>query len=260
MKRLIPLLLFSTFLCTCVRAQNWSIAIMDEWRSKLYQREIEFDPLLAKSVAEVSTETDAGRLEYLNQSIRPVVVERYAEYTGDPFQYPAFTDGRLRDATGGSIALAPLNYNAHTGRIEFADQEVQLQFIPNFFPSVQLRNPAGNYELLVYGLLPDFANYYSVLAYGGSRLQAAYHLTVTEAENEGYSGGFGTATKRLIPVRTIYAKVDGRWRRVGTKVKQLGKALGLSGELRTYAKRERLDPMVYADLKRIMAYAESLLP
>lgn len=253
------LYLFLCFIASLpLNAQYLTVRLMDQWKQTITQKELAFDPLTAKSAAEISTITDEGKLEYLNQSIRPIEIERYEGTAGTPFLHKNFTKGELFDASGQRIPLAPLNYNAYSGRIEFRENESWFQFLPNYFPKVSLTNDNGQAETLILGLLPGYLQYYSTLIYSGKKFKAARHLEVNVLQNEGFSGGKHADDKRFMPVATLYIFSEGKWKRSGYSTRQLAIDLGNETKLKAYLKAEKPDLKNDAELVRLLQYLEAL--
>lgn len=250
------------FAATTLFSQNMMHRVMDQWMRKIAMKDAPFDPLMANSAATISTETDEGRIEYLNQSIRPIEIERYAEVFGDPYLNKNFSQAQLMDAGNQRVPIGPINYNAHSGRIEFKKGESHFQFLPNYFPRVLLVNPSGKEELLVYGLLPGLERSYSTLIFNERLLKVATHLEVGKAENEGFAkftGSKHTAKERFTPVKSLYLWYNGRWVRSGFKVKTIAKELGLEKEMKAFIKKNKLNLKDNGDLLELMTYVNGLL-
>jgi|GEM_PF-3422739 len=256
-----PLLfLIAYFVTSTLCAQYAMVRVMDQWKEKISRKDPAFDPLMADAAATISTETDAGRIEYLNQSIRPVEINRYLEVFGNPFLNKKFSQAVLMDAGNQQVPLGPVNYNAYSARIEFRQGESQFQFLPNYFPRLMLTNGNGQEELLVYGLLPGLEKKYSTLLLNTDVLKVATHLEVSRVENEGFSKVSGNAQKeRFIPVRSLYIWYNGRWVRSGFKVKMIAKEFGLEKEMKTFLRKNKLSLKDNGDLLKLMTYVKGLL-
>jgi len=236
------------------------VRVMDQWKQKISMKDTPFDPLMADAAATISTETDEGRIEYLNQSIRPVALERYLDIFGDPYLNKKFSQAQLMDAGNQRVPLGPVNYNAYSARIEFKQGDSHFQFLPNYFPRVILTNGRGQEELLVYGLIPGLESKYSTLLLNGDLLKVATHLEVSRAENEGFSKVSGNAQKeRFIPVKSLYLWHQGRWVRSGLKVKTIVKELGREKEIKTFVKKNKLNLKNNGDLLKLMTYVNGLM-
>lgn len=248
------------FTSTQLLSQYTMVRVMDQWKQKISMKDTSFDPLMADAAATISTETDAGRIEYLNQSIRPIEVDRYLEVFGSPYLNKKFSQAQLMDAGNQRVPLGPVNYNAYSARIEFQQGDSHFQFLPNYFPRMMLTNENGVEEMLVYGLIPGLERKYSTLLFNGDLLKVALHLEVGRAENEGFSKVTGNSQKeRFIPVKSLYLWHQGRWVRSGLKVKTIAKELGLEKEIKAFVKKNKIDLKDNGELLELMSYVNGLI-
>lgn len=254
-------LLFLTALIasTTLTAQYTMIRVMDQWKQKISMKDLSYDPLMADAAAKISTESDEGRIEYLNQSIRPVVIDRYLDIFGDPYLNKKFSQAKLMDAGNQQVPLAPVNYNAFSSRLEFKQGDSQFQFLPNYSPRAILTNAQGQEELLVYGLLPGLESNYSTLLLNGNLFKVATNLSVGKAKNEGFAGSGHSAKERFTPVKSLYLWHRGRWVRSGFKVKTIAKEIGWEKEIKAFVKKNKLNLKDNTDLLQLMTYVNELI-
>lgn len=253
MKYILFILLLTT---TTLSAQYSNISLQDQLRLEIERRDPYTSVLLSGTKADVSQLADASKVKYLQRSLSAIPVERYAAFSGNPYYMEEFRGATLRDLTGTTFPLSSVNYNAHSGRLEFKSNGNWVEINPGYFPNAVFAGEDGATRLLVYGMLPDHKAFYSELIFRGKRFRAALHKKVFTFDNETYDAS--PITTRFAPKDLFYVEKSGRWQPVAMKNKAIAAALGHPKQLMAFVREHKLKVNQREDLIKIIEYADSL--
>lgn len=195
---------------------------------------------------------------------RPIAEERYADIKGSPFMYDSLATGTIHTLMGKQYDRVPLNFNGYTQLFEAVHRDSFVELAPNEYRIVEItHDPAGRAlpekRLFVRGINLKKSDLYGEVLYQGDRVVLIHHFIADLSEKKVENVGETIYFKRFGPKSLYYLMVDGDIGPVSLRRKSLLSALGEHRKkLDSYIKSESLDVGNHDDVRRLLAYYESL--
>jgi hypothetical protein len=210
------------------------------------------------SVAQISNIPGVG-----NEVLR---LKKYEDITGSPYLYTDWKSGTVIDKNGKSYPNALIKYDAYGDAVEL-NQEGTVMILNNELYQTFVLNFADNTTNKVtkqmfrsgYTQIPGFGAkaYFEVLSEGAVMALKRYDIKFVEEVVNSY--GTATATKRFQRTDRYFLLKDNKAVEFKLNSKSILGALGdKQAELDKYIAKEKLKLKTEDDLKKLMAYYNSL--
>jgi hypothetical protein len=196
--------------------------------------------------------------DYPLEASRPVAEDRYGEVRGTPYRYASFRPGALFDVTVRRYEFDSLNFNAFTSQFEYlTDGEVR-ELAQRKFLRASITDDGGEEHIYGWSINPRFPDKYAELIYRGEFITVTLIYDVVSDEKVVEDVGKTLRLRRFTPKRLYYAFVDGELVVLHLKPRKLATDLGFRREIGQFIREHNLKPERWADLLRILSFADDL--